>query len=83
MVYEPQAIVAARAAHYLVEMSAVGVCDENLSEVVGSDERYDALHPCGVELVENIVEQQERPHSGGFAEKFILGEAESGGESLA
>ena len=44
---------------YLVEVFSIGVGDEYLSEVIGRDQFDDLFHPLGIELVENIVEQQD------------------------
>ena len=44
----------------MVKMSAVGVRDEDLAIVRSGYELDDLLHTTGVELVEDIVEQQQR-----------------------
>ena len=45
-------------------MLAVGVGDEDLSEGVAGDEVDDLLHATGVELVEDVVQQEQ---GGGLA----------------
>ena len=39
-------------------MVAVGVCDENLSELVACNKSHDLLHAVGIELVEDVVKQE-------------------------
>ena len=43
-----------------VEVSPVGVGDKNLSEIIASHQLHNLFHAPGIQLVENIVEQQER-----------------------
>ena len=53
-------VVKGSGAEYLVEMVAIGIGDEYLSEVVAGHQTYNLLHTLGVELVEDVVEQQQR-----------------------
>ncbi len=69
--------------HYPVKVTAVGVGDEYLAEAAVGDELHDALHAVGIELVEYIVEQQERFQACGAVQKFVLGKAQGYGECLA
>ena len=44
----------------LRQVLAVGVGDENLSETFALQETDDVLHACGVEFVEDVIEQENR-----------------------
>ena len=52
-------VVKGSGAEYLVEMVAIGIGDEYLSEVVAGDEAHYLLHTLGIELVKDVIEQQE------------------------
>ena len=68
---------------YLVEMVAVGVGDEYLSEVGTGDELHDLFHTVCVELVENVVKQQHGCGVGGSAfEKVELCKLQRKNEGL-
>lgn len=41
-------------------MFPVGIGNENLPEVIARDEAYNLLHTAAVELVEDVVEEQQR-----------------------
>ena len=53
-----QAMAATMAGDDFIEVGAVGVGDENLSEAVAGHYIDDALHAAGVEFVKDVVEQQ-------------------------
>ena len=53
---------------YLVEVLAVGIGDEDLPELRVAHHLDDLRHPLGVELVENIVQEEQRRRA------FSLGE---------
>ena len=63
--YFKNLIVATRAGKYLVEMVAVGVGDEYLSESRRTNNLYKRLHTVGGEFVEDVVEQNQRSCAGG------------------
>ena len=44
---------------YLVEVLAVGVGDEDLSEGIAGDDVDDLLNALGIEFVEDVVEKEE------------------------
>ena len=52
------AVVVLAACQYLVQMLPVGIRDEDLSEIITAHELYNLLHTTGIELVEDVVEQQ-------------------------
>ena len=79
----PEGVVGTGAAHYLVEMGAVGIGDEYLAKARAGYKLHYALHTCGVELVEYVVEQEQGAHPHVVAEKFVLGEAQGNGIGLA
>ena len=58
--HHKEAIVAVGGGEDAVEVVAVGVGDEDLPKVIAAHIVDDATHAAGVELVENVVEQQER-----------------------
>ena len=65
-------------------MVAVGVGDKNLSEgLFVGHETDESFHAGGVELVENIVEQQQRFHVGCAAQKIVLREPQGYGVGFA
>ena len=52
-------IITLRALQNLVEVPAVGVGDEDLAEGIARDQIDDLLHTLGIELVEDVVEQEQ------------------------
>jgi hypothetical protein len=56
--YLEDPIVVRGSAENLIEMLPIGVCNEYLSELVACHEFYDLFHAVGIELVEDIVEQE-------------------------
>ncbi len=52
------AVVERRSAQYLVEVVAIGIGDEYLSEVVAGYQTHYLLYSLCIELVEDVVEQQ-------------------------
>ena len=70
-------VVALGALEDFVEVLAVGVGDEDLSEGIAGDEVDDLFDALGIELVEDVVEQEQ---GSGLAacplEKIELGELE-------
>ena len=57
--YLEDPIVVRGSAENLVEMLPIGVCNEYLSELVAGHEFHDLLHAVGIELVEDIIEQEQ------------------------
>jgi hypothetical protein len=52
-------VVERATSQYLVQMVAVGIRNEYLTETVAGHQAHNLLHPLGVKLIEDIVEQQE------------------------
>ena len=50
-------VTAGSAAYDTVEMRAVGIGDEYLTEIAGCDEVHDPLNAGGIKFVENIVKE--------------------------
>ena len=66
-----------------VEMVAVGVGDEYLSELIAPHNLYNLLHPGSIEFVENVVEQEDRRCTAiGLFEEIKLRQLESDGKRL-
>ncbi len=57
-------------------MVAVCVGDENLPEHRFGCYFYQPCNTCGIQFVENVVEQQQRFHFRGACQEFILGKAQ-------
>ena len=76
-------MAAAVAGNNLVEVGAVGVSNKNLTEAVAGYHIDDALHPAGIEFVEDVVEQQDgHGRVVGFKE-IELGKSQGDGIGLA
>lgn len=58
--YVKQLVVVTDVLQNLVEMVAIGVGYEYLTETVTRHQLYDTLHTVGVQLVEDVVKEQER-----------------------
>ena len=67
----------------LVEMFPVGIGNENLSERVGATHYgHNTAHTPCVELIENIIEKQQRPYTKALAQKFVLCKPQRRGKCL-
>ena len=63
-------------------MLAVRVRDKNLSEVTTSDQADDTLYTLGIELVEDVIEEEEWMLRVGRREEGILSELQRNEEGL-
>lgn len=79
----PEAVVAVHEGYYLVEVAAVGIGNEYLSETFGGHRLDDAADASGVQLVENVVKQKQWPQAAGAAQEIVLRETQRDGERLA
>ena len=43
----------------LVEMVAIGICNKYLSIIFTRHESHDLLHALGIELIEDIIQQEQ------------------------
>ena len=77
-----EAIVFAPARDDLVEVLTVRIRDEDLPEVTPSDQTNNALHTLSIELVEDIIQEEQRALGVGRREQGILGELQRDEEGL-
>ena len=63
-------------------MLAVRIRDEDLPEVTPSDQTDDALHTLSVELVEDIIQEEQRTLGVGRREQGVLSELQCDEEGL-
>ena len=67
-----KAVIFAPTGDDLVQVLAVRVRDKNLSEVTTSDQADDTLYTLGIELVEDVIEEEEWTLRVGRREEGIL-----------
>ena len=66
-----------------VQMIAVGVCNENLAEIVSSHQMHNLFHPIGIQFVKDVIKEQERRGLGTDAVQEIeLGQLQGNQEGL-
>ena len=63
-------------------MLAVRIRDEDLPEVTPSDQTDDALHTLGIELVEDVIQEEKRALGVGHREQCVLSELQRDEEGL-
>ena len=77
-----KAVIFAPTGDDLVQVLAVRVRDKNLSEVTTSDQADDTLYTLGIELVEDVIEEEEWMLRVGRREEGILSELQRNEEGL-
>ena len=63
-------------------MLAVRIRDEDLPEVTPSDQANDSLHTLGIELIEDIIQEEQRTLGVGSREQRVLSKLQCDEEGL-